>query len=67
MPKTIYFTSFFFLLFNVAFSLHDPVVQTKYGTIIGSNLNTSSGQTIEFFGGIPYAKPPVGELRLEVS
>ncbi|KAE9549262.1 hypothetical protein FO519_007527 [Halicephalobus sp. NKZ332] len=44
---------------------YDPVVETKYGTIVGSNVVVPSGQVIEFFTGIPFAKPPVGDLRFE--
>jgi len=55
------------LLLSIAVSTQQEskIVETKYGQI--------QGQTIEFLGnklnaylGIPYAKPPVGELRFEL-
>jgi para-nitrobenzyl esterase len=39
-------------------STSDPVVQTSAGTLRGTN----AGSTIAFRG-IPYARPPIGELR----
>ena len=67
MSKKIYFINFLPLIFTFALGLDDPVVTTKYGTIIGSNVNISEGKVIHFFTGIPFAKPPVGKLRFEVS
>jgi para-nitrobenzyl esterase len=40
--------------------LLDPVVQTRYGQVRG--VETES-KAVTVFKGIPYAKPPVGELR----
>ncbi|KAE9547531.1 hypothetical protein FO519_009258 [Halicephalobus sp. NKZ332] len=65
VSETIYSINFIFSFLTVIAALGDPVVKTKYGTIIGSNFNISAGRTIEFFTGIPFAKPPVGELRFE--
>ena len=33
------------------------------GALSGSQIESRTGDTIEFFGGIPYAAPPVGDLR----
>ncbi len=38
----------------------DPLVKTNYGILSGSY---SDDGNVERFAGIPYAKPPVGELR----
>ncbi|XP_070531929.1 cholinesterase-like [Ptychodera flava] len=45
-------------------SCHDdpPVVNTKYGPVRGRRISTL-GQEIEVFLSIPYAKPPLGDLR----
>ena len=42
-------------------------VETPYGRIRGFDFTTFSGKEVEAFLGIPYAKPPVGELRFEVD
>jgi para-nitrobenzyl esterase len=38
-------------------------VSIDTGTLAGAQVESKSGKTIEFFGGIPYAAPPVGGLR----
>jgi para-nitrobenzyl esterase len=42
-------------------SLADPI-ETKYGLVAGE-LITDAGQEIHVYKGIPYATPPVGDLR----
>uniref|UniRef100_A0AC34GYF0 Carboxylic ester hydrolase n=1 Tax=Panagrolaimus sp. ES5 TaxID=591445 RepID=A0AC34GYF0_9BILA len=42
-----------------------PIVTTEYGTIEGINYETSSGYKSEMFLGIPFAQPPINELRFE--
>ncbi|KAK3737743.1 hypothetical protein RRG08_000365 [Elysia crispata] len=39
-------------------------VTTQYGDIRGRNYNLSDSLDLNVFLGVPYAKPPVGELRL---
>lgn len=41
-------------------------VRTNYGIVEGFSYNTSSGKNADIFMGIPYAEPPIEELRLEV-
>jgi ABC-type glycerol-3-phosphate transport system substrate-binding protein len=41
--------------------LADPI-ETKYGLVSGEVI-TDAGQEIHMYKGIPYAAPPVGELR----
>ena len=43
------------------------VRQTKYGNIRGYVSERLPGVKVEQFLGVPYAAPPVGNLRLEVS
>lgn len=42
----------------------DLLVQTKNGKIRGKAMQVLDGE-VRFFLGIPYAKPPVGELRFK--
>ena len=42
-------------------------VDTKYGVVVGHAVELTSGTTINSFLGIPYAKPPTGDLRWQVS
>ena len=48
-------------------SKHGPIVATDYGKIEGLALQTTLGFKADVFLGIPYAKPPIGDLRFEVS
>uniref|UniRef100_A0AC34F714 Carboxylic ester hydrolase n=1 Tax=Panagrolaimus sp. ES5 TaxID=591445 RepID=A0AC34F714_9BILA len=43
----------------------NPIVKTDYGEIEGFSFKTSEGFETEMFLGIPYAKPPIGDLRFE--
>lgn len=40
---------------------------TSYGKVRGFVEKLKTGQKVEKYLGVPYAKPPVGELRFEVS
>ncbi|XP_015174308.1 PREDICTED: venom carboxylesterase-6-like isoform X2 [Polistes dominula] len=40
-----------------------PVVKTRFGSIIGKWSKSSKGLNIANFLGIPYAEPPIGNLR----
>lgn len=60
------------LLFSLLTEIHSeladnaPTVETKLGTIIGTikDVNVFGTQTnVERYFGIPYAEPPIGELR----
>lgn len=41
------------------------IVTINDGKILGRHMLSQSGRTIRAFTGIPYAKPPVGELRFK--
>lgn len=43
-----------------------PIVTIKNGTLQGSIISSRTGRDIYAFQGIPYARPPIGELRFEV-
>jgi len=44
-----------------------PKVSTLYGDVEGEQYRTKAGKLTKTFLGIPYASPPVGELRFKVS
>ncbi|XP_066469162.1 cholinesterase-like [Tiliqua scincoides] len=63
------FLSLLFLLLHsllVAGSPDDTVVVTSSGPIKGKKVTTDSG-TVTAYLGIPYAEPPLGELRFQKS
>lgn len=41
-----------------------PVVETKSGPVVGFFITRNEGEIAQFLG-IPYAKPPIGPLRLQ--
>ncbi|KDR18975.1 venom carboxylesterase-6-like [Zootermopsis nevadensis] len=43
----------------------DPIVTTYQGNMRGTTMTSRSGRTFHAFLGIPYAAPPVGELRFK--
>ncbi|KAE9549831.1 hypothetical protein FO519_006965 [Halicephalobus sp. NKZ332] len=47
------------------FSNHDSIVKTKYGPIHGFQFESTGGFSSDVFLGIPFATPPVGDLKLE--
>lgn len=58
----------FFDVVKCAFSAEYKVVETKNGKVRGVRGTTLIKQVDYFsFKGIPYAKSPIGELRLKVS
>ena len=44
----------------------NPVVETIYGSVEGREIPIHTGDVIDSFLGIPFAKPPLDELRFEV-
>lgn len=45
----------------------EHILNLKQGKIKGSYLKSREGRVFEAFQGIPYAKPPVGDLRFKVN
>jgi hypothetical protein len=54
------------VLLTVVAALADDLVILKQGSLRGHRLTSRKGREIFAFQGIPYAKPPVGELRFKV-
>ncbi|KAK5649399.1 hypothetical protein RI129_000428 [Pyrocoelia pectoralis] len=55
------------ILFYVTYSLTNnvPEVHIKLGKISGYHKSSVNGRTFSAFEGIPYAQPPLGDLRFE--
>ena len=47
-------------------ALGDVLVKTKYGLVDGHTVKLHTGKIINSFLGIPFAKPPIGNLRFTV-
>ena len=45
----------------------NPVVMTEFGPVQGLSIPIHTGDVIDSFLGIPFARAPVGELRFQVS
>ena len=56
----------FFLLGTLFPPTATQLVSTRLGQIQGLQYETTGGDVAEVFLNIPYAKPPVDELRFEV-
>jgi acetylcholinesterase len=54
------------LLSTIIAAVADDLVVLKQGSLKGHRLTSRKGREIFAFQGIPYAKPPVGELRFKV-
>uniref|UniRef100_A0AC34FAY6 Carboxylic ester hydrolase n=1 Tax=Panagrolaimus sp. ES5 TaxID=591445 RepID=A0AC34FAY6_9BILA len=64
MYKSLSFV-FFLISLVLAETNVDPTVTTEYGEIEGINYKTPSGFETQMFLGIPFAKPPIDDLRFE--
>lgn len=45
----------------------ENVLRLNQGQIIGSFLKSREGRVFKAYQGIPYAKPPIGDLRFKVK
>ena len=57
----------YFVYVQFLYEADSPVVMTKEGPVQGATSYSREGRKFYKFLGIPYAAPPVGELRFEVS
>ena len=46
--------------------MNEPIVKINQGVLKGVTLKTEFGDFLSF-NGIPYAEPPIGELRFKVN
>lgn len=61
----IVFIEIVLLLLTISVNAEDVIVTTKYGQVRGFPIQTTGGHKANIFLGIPYAAPPVNELRFE--
>lgn len=69
MNKRIFIQRLIFLLLgNLIQGKLTDVVFTDKGPVQGERVRTAQNSSFEYsaFRGIPYAKPPIGELRFQV-
>lgn len=57
----------FMLLFGFVNCIPNDILQLSQGQIQGSILYSRNGREFNAFQGIPYAKPPISDLRFEVK
>ena len=57
----------FISLFQLSYQLEAPIIQTKSGKISGIIEESFSGINYFSYLGIPFAEPPIGNLRFKVS
>lgn len=55
-----------FMAFSSLVLSKDPKVNTNFGIVQGQDVATRGGRQVVQFLGIPYAKPPTGNLRFQV-
>lgn len=56
----------FTLIFGLALG-SDDIVTISQGKLKGSTLKSRNGRKFKAFQGIPYAKPPINDLRFKVN
>ena len=54
------------LLVGLVYGTDDNILKLSQGKIKGSILKSRNGREFKAFQGIPYAKPPIGNLRFQV-
>ncbi len=59
--------TFLFPLANALIGINLPNVELPEGTLIGGLRTSYTGRVFSSFQGIPYAAPPVGDLRYAVK
>ena len=58
--------AFNFILSNSIVASH-PIANTKYGSVEGISVPVHTGQIIDTYLGVPYARPPIGDMRFMVG
>lgn len=67
VKKKIFILTVLKLSHYIANMSPEPIVTIKQGVLKGQTEKTKSGVEFNSFLGIPYAQPPIGELRFKVS
>ena len=64
--RAVLFAAILALWLHVTSGAGRPVVKTKYGYVEGKTISLHTGKKVTRFHGVPFAKPPVGDLRFRV-
>ena len=67
MDKRLFLFFGIFISLNAIKAASNILVDIKNGTLEGSIMKSRKGLDIYAFRGIPYAHPPLGELRFQVN
>lgn len=67
LAKIVTFIFVKLILICVVSNVKQPVVETPLGEVSGYFMKTRGGRQISAFTSIPYAVPPVGDLRFKVG
>lgn len=65
MSRVIFLSCIFLFSFNFI-KCDPPTVTLPQGELVGKALTNENGKEYFSYTGVPYAKPPVGELRFKV-
>lgn len=61
----VLFLGYLTLILNLVFGIENTI-NLRQGQLFGSSFKTRTGRNFTAFQGIPYAKPPIGDLRFKV-
>jgi carboxylesterase type B len=55
------------ILFFTVGNTSAKIIDTLYGKVDGNTVSLDDGTVVNSWWGIPFARPPTGELRFEVN
>jgi carboxylesterase type B len=59
--------TFSVVVISVVVHTSAKIVSTLHGQVDGNTVTTDDGTVVNSWYGIPYASPPIGDLRFEVG
>lgn len=64
--STLAVTLLIVICLNFFYTFASPIVTVENGVLEGTTMQSRNGREFFAFQGIPYAKPPLGNLRFQV-